>query len=88
MPGCAAATRGRSVGAVQLQVWGETRGGRFCFDMGKTCVVLVLRGPRLMTQVHPQVGGVGEVKIHVEGVGSPSVIVREEVIHHRRAVSL
>lgn len=90
---CAAATGGRSGGAVQLQVGGETWGGRFCFDLGKTCVVLLLlllllREPRMLTQAHPQVGSVGEVKIHVEGVGSPAVVVGEEAIHNRRAVSL
>lgn len=88
MPGCTAATGGRSVGAVQVQVGGETRGGRFCFDLGNTCVVLVLRWPRLLTQAHPQVGTVGEVKIHVEGVRSPSVIVSEEVIQDRCTLSL
>lgn len=88
MPRRAAATSGRSVGAVQLYVGGETRGGRFRFDLGKTRVVLVLRGPRLLTQAHPQVGGVGEVKIHVEGVGGPGVIVGEEVIHQRHTASL
>ncbi len=46
-------------------------------------MVLVLRGPRLLTQAHPHVGGVGDVKIHVEGVRSPGVVVDEEVIHHR-----
>lgn len=86
MPRCTAATCGRSVGAVQLQVGGETRGGRFCFDLGNTCVVLVLRWPRLLTQAHPQVGAVGEVKIHVEGVGSPGVIVSEEVIQDGRTL--
>lgn len=51
-------------------------------------MVLVLRGPRLLGEAHPQVGDVGEVKIHVEGVGSPGEIIREELIHRRRIVSV
>lgn len=85
MPGCAAATCGRSVGAVRLQVRGEARGGRFCFDVSETWVVLMLRGPHLLTQTHPQVADVGEIKIHIEGVGSPGI--SEKLIHSRRAVS-
>lgn len=88
MPRCTAATSWRGAGAVQLQVGGETRGGRFCFNLGNTCVVLVLRRPRLLTQAHPQVGAVWEVKIHVEGVRSPNVIISEEVIQDRCALSL
>lgn len=88
MPRCAAATGGRCVGAVQLDVGGETRGSRFCFDLGETCVVLLLRRPHLLTQAHPQVGGVGEVKIHVEGVGAPCMVVSEELIQRGHTVSL
>lgn len=51
-------------------------------------MVVVLRGPRWLGEAHPQVGDVGEVKIHVEGVGSPGEIIREELIHHRRTVSV
>lgn len=42
-------------------------------------MVLVLRGPHLLAQAHPQVADVREIKIHVEGIGSPSV--SEELIH-------
>jgi len=86
--GRAADTRRRGIRAVQLDVGGETRGGRLRFDLGVTCVVLVLRGPHLLTQAHPQVGNVREVKIHVEGVGSAGVIAVEELIQCRRTVSL
>lgn len=88
MSRCAAATRGRSAGAVRLQVGGETRGDRFGFDLGEASVALGLRRPHLLTQAHPQVGDVGEVKIHVERVGSPGVIVGEEMIHSKCAVSV
>lgn len=40
-------------------------------------MALVLEESRLLTQAHLQISDLGEVKIHVEGVGSPSVIVRE-----------
>lgn len=74
---------------MQLQLWGETRRGRFCFDVGDTCgVALVLRRPLLLAHAHPQVGAFGEVKIHVEGIGSPGVVVSEEVIHDGGALSL
>ena len=88
VPRCAAAARGRRVGAVRLQVGGETRGHGFCFDLGETCVVLVLMGPHLLAQAHPQVSDIREVKIHVEGVGSSGMIVGEELVHHRCIVSV
>lgn len=68
---------------MRLQVRGETRGDRFCFDLGETCTVEVLRGPLLMTQAHLQVGDVREVKIHVERVGSSDMVIGEELIHDR-----
>lgn len=51
-------------------------------------MVGVLRGPRRLGEAHPQVSDIGEVKIHVEGVGSPGEIIGEELIHHRRTVSV
>lgn len=81
MPGGTAAICGCSVGAVRLEGWRVTRCSRFCLDLDVTCVVLVLRWPCLLTQAHPQVGNIREVKIHVEGVWSPVVVISEELIH-------
>lgn len=48
----------------------------------------MLRGPRLLTRTHPRVGHIGQVKIHVEGVGGRGVVITEELVHRRRAVSV
>ena len=67
------------------------------FDLGQTCVGLLLLllllgmrvrllGERLReacrpTQAHAQVGHVGQVKVHVEGVWSEGLVVAEELVH-------
>lgn len=43
-------------------------------------MALMLRRPGLLTQAHPQVGTIRKIKIHVQGVGSPRVIIGKEVI--------
>lgn len=67
---------------------GEALGRGLGLDLGHSGVALVLRQPHLLTQAHPQIGYVLKIQIHVEGVGSSCLIVTEELLHHRRWLSV